>query len=305
MSATGERDPVKAIQKLAADLVDEAGFDGPPFDPALLASFRSVREVRQLAMSSAARLVPEAGGLVIEVNRDHSLGKQHFSVNHETSHTLMPTYSGGWVDDRETGTFPGNREEEALCDVGAAALLLDPRWLRPLALAAGPSIATLIQLANLFGASLQATVQQLALLDVWSCAFVLWEEGLRKAERVSPGQGHLPGLAVFRRPTTKLRVRNCYASSSFTRNGYFIPHNKSVPDTSSVAACCDIEPYTHGLEWFDLGKSTGTVQFQSENLNAPYRKGAELRRRVVSLLLPVDQRSTLHQPSASFPLESF
>lgn len=303
--ATGERDPVTAIQKLAADLVDDAGFDGPPFDPALLASLRSVREVRQLVMTSAARLVPEEGGLVIEVNRDHSMGKQHFSVNHETSHTLMPTYSGGWVDDPETGTFPSNLEEEALCDVGAAALLLDPRWLRPLALAAGPSIATLIELTDLFGASLQATVRQLAMLDLWPCAFVFWEEGWRKAQRIALDQPHLPELAVFGRPAAKLRVANCYASPSFSSSGCFIPDNKSVPDTSLVAVCCEFDPYTFGLELFDLGRGTAPVQLHSENWYAPYRKGVETRRRVISLLLPTGAQSMLDKMPATIRLESF
>ncbi len=174
---TGEPEPVAAVTKLAEALLDDAGFDGPPFAPEVLASFRGVRAVRRAPMAGAGRLLPEDGGLAIEVNEDHSPGKQNFTVDHEVVHTLMPSYRGQRIEDAETGTFVANLEEELLCDIGAAVLLLDPRLLRPLALEGGPSIRTLVDLAALFRASLEATARQLARLDVWPCAFVVWEEG--------------------------------------------------------------------------------------------------------------------------------
>jgi hypothetical protein len=256
-------------------------------------------------MIGAARLVPEGEALVIQVNQDHSLGKRNFSANHEISHTLMPGYSGERVDDQETGAFPSNREEEYLCDVGAAGLLLDSRWLGPLARQAGPSLTTLIDLAEAFGASLQATARQLAALDLWPCAFVLWEEGLRKAERVPPVQLLFPGLAAFGNPALKLRVANCYATSSFSKLGLFIPPNKSVSNSSLVAMCCDFEPHTQGVEAFDFGRSTGCVQLYCENWHAPYRMKTEIRRRIISLLLPLGDQSTASKPESTRYLESF
>ncbi len=172
---TGEADPVTAITTLAAGLIDEVGLTHPPFDPRILASFRDVREIRLTNMQGAARLVPDSNALVIEVNRNHSPGKQNFSADHEVVHTLLPTYTQRLVEDVVTGTFPVSSEEELLCDIGAATLLLDPRWLLPLASDAGPSLATLLSLAELFGASLEATARKLAELDVWPCAFVTWE----------------------------------------------------------------------------------------------------------------------------------
>lgn len=282
--ATGEDDPVAAIEKLAAGLIDDGGFAEPPFDPAILASFQGVREIRPLAMVSAARLVPERGGLVIEVNRDHSAGKRNFSVNHETTHTLVPTYTGQLVHDDETGTFSGSREEEILCDIGAAALLLDPRWLRPLAAEAGPSIATLIELGSLFNASLQATARQVAALDLWSCAFVFWEEGDRKADRISNGQTLIPGFAELGGPLLKLRVKASYVTRTF---GHFVALNKSVPDTSLVACCCENEPLTFGIEDIHLTTKGSQVRMCIESVHAPYRQRGAIRRRVISLLVPV------------------
>lgn len=303
--ATGEDDPVAAIEKLAAGLIDDGGFAEPPFDPAILASFQGVREIRPLAMVSAARLVPERGGLVIEVNRDHSAGKRNFSVNHETTHTLVPTYTGQLVHDDETGTFSGSREEEILCDIGAAALLLDPRWLRPLAAEAGPSIATLIELGSLFNASLQATARQVAALHLWPCAFVFWEEGDRKAERISNGQALIPGFAELGSPRQKLRVKASYVTRSF---GHFVANNKSVPDTSLIAGCCENEPLTFGIEDVLLSRSSGEARMYTENYHVPYRHQGAIRRRIISLLMPAE-RSGQRSASMAMPrmetLEAF
>jgi len=150
---TGARDPAVAISTLAENLLDEVGFDGPPFRPDILASFRGISDIRRHPMASAARLVPGDRGLIVEVNVDHSPSKQNFSIDHEITHTLLPTYSGQSVEDVVTGQFSLTSEEELLCDIGASTLLLDGRWLCPLARDAGPSLDTLFQLAETFGAS--------------------------------------------------------------------------------------------------------------------------------------------------------
>ncbi|MDP9367967.1 MAG: ImmA/IrrE family metallo-endopeptidase [Chloroflexota bacterium] len=285
----GEADAVAAMKKLAAELIDDAAFDQPPFDPAILASFRGMRQVRHRLMESAAWLVPERGGLVIEVNQNHPVGKQNLSVNHETCHILVPTYSGHLVDDVETGTFSDKgAEEELLCDIGGAALLLDERWLRSHALNAGPSLAALFHLAELFGASLQATALQLTELGLWPLAFVFWEEDFRKAERLTTTLPLLPGFEGVGRPTPKWRVKHVYVTSTFR---HFIPPNKSVSNDSLVAACGAGNQMTSGVENFDLGN--GIVRLYCENIHAPYRWGTTIRRRVISLLLPMKQASSL------------
>ena len=298
---TGESNPILAIEKLAANLIDDAGFDKPSFNPETLASFRGVSEVRRVAMASAARLLPEKGSLVIEVNESHSTGKQNFSIDHEVSHTLIPTYGNHCVDDIETGTFPIGSEEEMLCDLGAAALLLDPRWIRPLAHQAGPSIATLLSLAETFGASLEATARQLASLDVWPCAFVVWEDGLRKENRQRQNLQLLPGFEEFGKPQPKLRVRSSYATPSF---GHFVPQNKSVSETSLIAICSEQSPFTFGVEFLDLGKGSSTIRVYCENLFAPYTRSGTTFRRVISLLLPMGQESSQSNLVNVFQLEA-
>jgi hypothetical protein len=128
--AAEEADPAQAIAKLARDLIDETGIASPPFRPCVLASYRDVADVRRRPMRSAARLVPEDGKLYIDVNQEHSTGKQNFSADHEVVHTLFPTYTGQAVDDPETGLYWTGTEEEQLCDIGASRLLLDPPLAR-------------------------------------------------------------------------------------------------------------------------------------------------------------------------------
>lgn len=281
MEQTGESDPGRAIAKMTRDLVDEACLDEPPFDPRVLASFRRVQDIRPRLMSSAARLVPEGDKLFIDVNQDHSRGKRNFSIDHEVTHTLLPTYSGNAVDDADTGRFTAGPEAERLCDLGAANLLLDTRWLLPIALQAGPSMNTVFLAATTFDASLQASAFRLAEIGPWSCAFVVWEWRHKKGGRIPDGQPIMPGFEPLGRPKPKLRVACCYRSASFR---YWIPLNKSVDGDSLIAECCQSDARTWGEQTFDLGRET--ARLYCENAFVPYRRGGELRERVISLLLP-------------------
>jgi len=291
--ATGLADPIAGMQLLADRLLDEGGWDRPPAPPIILASFQGIHDVRLAAMQSAGRLVYRDGSLIIEINEEHSLGKRNFTAHHEVSHALLPTYTGQPVDDPETGTFSRGSEEELLCDVGAAALLLPPRWLRPDAVDGGPSISSLLDVASVFESSLEAAARQLAHLDCWPAAFVCWEEGYRKNERVAKSQVILPGLEGFGEPRPKWRVCRAYPTRSF---GNFVPANKSIEDTSLVAACCEADPFTWGVENIDLGKRP--LRMYCENYYAPYRKAGAIHRRVISLLMPaILQRGELALPS--------
>lgn len=278
VARTGILDPGAAITHLAMELLEETGINEPPFSPHILASFRGAR-VAERPIRSAARLFQENGSLVIEVNQDHSPGKRNFSVDHEVSHTLLPTYFRQPIDDEITGQFSVSSEEELLCDIGAAALLLPSNALRPRARDGGPSLQTLVDLAELFQASLQATARNLAELDLWPCAYVLWEEGYRKEERPLLGQPMLPIFEPLGKPLAKYRVSAVYASQSFP---YHVPFNKSVENESLVVACCSGGEPTSGMHLFDLGRRA--VELYCENVYAPYRSDGMVRPRIVSLL---------------------
>jgi Zn-dependent peptidase ImmA (M78 family) len=277
----GDTDAARAMQRRAQELLEEAEVTEPPFDLARVASYRGVRVIRQLPMSTDARLVPEVDGLAVEVNVSHTRGKRRFSIAHEVAHTLLPGYSGEAVYDDTTGSYAPANEDEALCDVGAATLLLDPRQLRKLASDADPTLATVLALANLFDASLQATASQLAALNVWRCAFVIWEKGYRKAEQPQQDAPLLPGLEAIGRVQPRLRVRVCYPSAGFP---HFIPSNKSAPFASIVVSCQTESRSVWGVETFDFGQ--GPVRLTCESLYAPYAAHGTMRERVLSIFLP-------------------
>jgi hypothetical protein len=276
----GETDAARAMQHRAQQLLDEAEATVPPFDLGRVASYRGVRTIRRVSMTNDARLIPEAHGLAVEVSRTHTRGKQRFSIAHEVAHTLLPGYSGGAVDDDTTGAYAPANEDEALCDVGGATLLLDPRRLRPYAAEGDPSLTNLAMLADLFDASLQATAAQIASLNVWPCAFVFWEEGYRKAEQPLRDAPLLPGLASIGAPQPKLRVRVCYPSADFP---HFIAWNKSAPATSIVVTCQRASSSLSTVEAFDFGQ--GPVRLGCESLYAPYMAQGTRRVRVISIFL--------------------
>jgi hypothetical protein len=138
-------DPEEAIRQLASTLIDEVAMGAPPFNPEILVSYRGVVAVRCLPMKEAARLIPSPAGFEIDVNADHTPGKQNFSIGHEVSHTFSAEFGAEEVKvDRETGAFNAKQEEEYLCDVGASTLLFDPRWFLPMASGLGVSPSAIL-----------------------------------------------------------------------------------------------------------------------------------------------------------------
>lgn len=278
-------DPELAMRKAASELLDRAGFSEPPFDPEILASFQGVARVLRLPIKEAARLVPSPNGLEIHVNTLHSVGRQNFSIDHETSHTFFPTY---WEKpttkiDKLTGTYTPHNEEEYLCDIGASQLLLDERWLRPRALEYGPSSASLSQLADDFGASLEATAVAIGRLSLWPCAVVFWEESLKPSQSKLKLQTILPGLEDMFKIDEELRARLFCAPPGFPIHLW---KYKSIPRDTSIYECLQSEDETEGRDL--IGDGRQCLKFYVCSKYIPYRVGEVTRRRVVSLLFPAE-----------------
>lgn len=122
---------------------------------------------------------------------------------------------------------------------------------------------------------------------------MFWEEGDRRADRISSGQTLIPGFAELGGPRLKLRVKASYVTRSF---GHFVANNKSVPDTSLIAGCCENEPRTFGIEDMHLTTKGSQVRMCIESVHAPYRQRGAMRRRVISLLVPVEGHSQRSAP---------
>lgn len=268
----------KAVDALLA----QAELSGPPLDLPLLGSFRSVRNIHSLVMMEAGRLVPEGAGYLIHVNRRHPEGKRRFTVAHEICHTFFKEALSSIQAsvDAATGLFDIRQEEEYLCDVGAGHMLLNPRWLVPMAQSRSASLDCLLEIGDECGTSIEATAFQLAQSGVWPCTFVFWEPGLRKAQRVPPGQAALPSLEAISHPTERLRVARAYGPDDLP----FVPDNKSVERDTMIYQALAARGRTEGEEVLHFGSRP--VKAYCESSYAPYHgTDGELVHRVISCVI--------------------
>jgi Zn-dependent peptidase ImmA (M78 family) len=280
VQSQGIANPEEAITSLCSALIDEAGSDGPPFTPEILASFRGVTAVKRIPIKEAGRLIPLNNGFEIEVNSSHTPEKQNFSIDHEICHTFFTEFGSRQIKtDLETGTFNIKREEEYLCDVGASALLFDSRWFRPLAIELGAASKSIFELSHQFKGSLEATARALCNLNLWPCAVVFWEESVKPSQKHLIYQNTLPGLEDIKDNLIKLRVRLSWHSPSFREVHYF-PKHKSAPDCGLVCACHKTQKATSGYEAVDAP----CQQLWMDSVYVPYRKDGSLHPRVMTVV---------------------
>lgn len=282
---TGVPDPVAAMVARADALLDDADVTGPPTPLEVLASFQGITGVERVAMRPSGRLVVAPGqGALIQINQDESQARQNFTIAHEIAHTLIPSFAAGprSVEDSQTGDYPQDDEEEHLCDIGASALLLPERWLRPAASAVPPSLGALERIARRFRASLEATARAVARLDLWPFALVIWEPGWRKKDR--PAEGQTPPIPPA------LRVSRAIAAPSF---GFYIPRNKSAPEGSSIHAAFTTQSPTRGQDWLTVGQRS--ARLVAESAYYALQQDGVVKPRVVSFLQHAPESGALDQ----------
>jgi hypothetical protein len=294
MRATGTSDPRDAMVHRALVVLREAEVKAPPIDLPMVASFQGVREIEAVVMPQAGRLVPRGDGLVIQVNADHTLGKRNFTIGHEIGHTFLPDYQARprLIEDLATGLYEHGSEEEHLCDIAAAELLMPMALFRPLAAARGFDLATVAELAQTFDASREATAIRLVETDLWPCALAIWHRSYKPAQRAQVGQPMFAGLE-WAAPEKMLRVRYAVASSRFGH--YLHPHLAAEPD-GCLVRCLAEGRVVYGEEQLKLRDRIATVYVMA----APvfFAGGGGEPCQVVSLLLS-DGRG--HSPRAIQP----
>ena len=231
-------------------------------------------------MKDAAIITPTDRGLRIFVNVSDSKGRQNFSICHEVCHTLFPHFlANPVVKDAYTGSFPIKNEEEWLCDFGASRLLLPPPLLKVKALEYGPSIRAVFNLADDFGASIEATAIAWSALNLWPIAVVIFEEGLKPSEMWKQQQLALPTMEEEMWVEPELRVSTTCVPRSL---GVFIPKHKSVGRDGAIYKALESQNESSGKDVLNL--RNGLVEVDTQSVYAPYRKDGVLQHRVVSLV---------------------
>ncbi len=281
MRTTGLADAREAMVQQVVALLDEVGIDEPPVDLRIVGSFERVKDIQSVVMPQAGRLVPDGSGFTIHVNAHHSHGKQNFTIGHEIGHILVPSYRARprLVDDMTTGAYDQVHEEEYLCDVAAAELLMPMALFRPRAAAVGFSLDAVVDLARLFHASREAVAIRLAQTDLWPSAVAVWHQAYKPTQQQALGQPTFVGME-WAAPQKELRVRYAVHSSAF---GHYLHRHLAAEADGCLANCFREGGVVSGVEQLELHKRlvsfqvvAGAVDFYGED--GPVRE-------VLSLLL--------------------
>ena len=120
-------DPVSVIQTKARETVVRAaenGWEGPPYDPFLLAELLGINVLPNDDVADA-RIVPTAEGLRIEFNPKRPHGRIRYSVAHEIAHTLFPDCAEAVRNRVPMADMRADAWQlELLCNIAAAEFLM-------------------------------------------------------------------------------------------------------------------------------------------------------------------------------------
>lgn len=246
----------------------------PPIDMAALASFRGIKisDERPL-LSDDAELV-SSGGLRIRLSRNRPITRQRFSIGHEIGHTFFPGFN-------ETVQCRKGKDQdwaeaddllESLCDVAAAEMLLPLPWFRDDAERLETTAAGLIELADKYVASLDATARRVVDLSDDACAaiFLDWALKPRQKGNYDDHQVWMFGMNPEEEAhaARTLRVRYSVVNAAFVRRySNVIPRHKSlgchVCEDAAIGAAADDE------EWLDLGSVHGRFRISALPIYTP------------------------------------
>jgi len=279
---TGIQDPELAVERQVCDLLGEAQVASPPVPLDLLASFRGVVAVEVLDMShSGVLLASDRHGFRIRIRAADPRGRRRFSIAHEITHLLIPSYHEHPVDkvDGLTGEFPAGDEEEYLCDVGATSMLLPEAMFRAECGRLRPSIESLFAVAEMFQSSIESTALRIDQLSVWPCVPVVWEWGMKPSQQTPEGQASLLGLAEAVPPREEFRVK----FHAGRRASVFFPRHRHAPGDSAMVAACTSGEEFKGESTFLIGERAAECYVEARLV--PYRDSqGDMRRRIVSLV---------------------
>ncbi len=155
-----ELDPEALILRLCRELLDEYPTDSGPTPLRVLGSIRCIRDIRYgpIATTSGCSglLAVEDGGYVVTLAEGEPSGRQHRSLAHEILHTLF----------RDVHPGPAGREEERLCELGAAELTMPAARVTQFMDRRGPvGFDVVNEVAQEFGVTTDAAARRLVELS--------------------------------------------------------------------------------------------------------------------------------------------
>lgn len=216
------KDPIQLVERHADQLRSAAEQHELPVDVDLIASFHGVKAHRRPSEFAGRIYADERGQLVMDLNSSDNRNRQRFTCAHELIHLAFPGFrkeARYRMDVQAAGANSPNSEEEYLCDLGAASLLMPLETLGPYSLEDG--LQAVESLSEDAAVSLEAAGNRLAALSDRPAAFLVFAFGHKPADRP----------ALRRGEQVPMRLRLSYATTG--RLEAYLPRFKSV-DVDSV-----------------------------------------------------------------------
>lgn len=264
-----DRDPEKAIAAYAKKLLRDASQSALPIEVEAIASLKGVRR-RVGEHDFAGRIYVEPDGqLVMDLNATHNENRQRFTCAHELMHTGFPDFEEEerYRLDTTVGTNPINREEEYLCDLGAAELLM-PAELVADDYRLGAGIGAIKALSRIAQVSFEAAGNRLATLSDEPAIFLVFEYCHKPADQ----------RALRRGEKVKKQVRLRYARCAHL--GLYLPRFKSAPTDSVIARAYRSGMLERGIGELPGAEGAGTFLIEAK------RFGSNDRQRVLAVARP-------------------
>lgn len=232
-----DTEPESIVRNLAEKVLAETGSTRLPIDVEGIASFLGIK--RRLGdFPFAGRIFAEPNGqLVMDLTKNDRDERRRFTCGHEVAHTWFPGFKREHryrVDQKVGNNDPRRAEEEYLCDLGAAELLM-PRSLVRDSYSARDGLDDLEQLASDARASLEASGNRLIELADGPAVFIVLELGHKPADRPALRRGV---------PVPK-RLRIKYARTA--NLNLYVPRFKSVPEDDVIWDAFESDSIVRGL----------------------------------------------------------
>jgi hypothetical protein len=282
---TGKRNAIDGVIQIAEELTRLCGLTHPAHHIDRLASWQSAK-IQSVSMKEAGQLIPTGRSdfeYLIQVNDAHPQARQNFSACHEIGHTLLSEMDDDFLQhhDAETMCWDEEAEEEFLCDVAAAELLMPRREFIPRLRGCEMRIEAIAELATEFGSSLEATALNLVRAEVDDVAVIVWELGRRKSQ-----EQEIQTLQLWEEedsfgPVSSLyRIKFAWACGQMCE--YWFPHNKSIEEDSLIYKAARTALSVSGPQKLPIGQGR-THTFFTQSQSFPIWREGELQKRVFTL----------------------
>jgi Zn-dependent peptidase ImmA (M78 family) len=269
--------PEDLVRNYAHYLLREAGVYRLPIRlNAIRQHFNFLVHYRQLPQEDRGCITDE---LCIYLNAADRPTVRQFTLAHEFMEVLFFALKEGAADDwMSDSLFEAlQKRKEALCDAGAAELLMPLPLFRAFVSQSPISLQWAQQIAAYCKLSLTAILRRIVETGLSPLALVIWRYKHSPNEFVPSrsGQGNLFGSMMVMDPPKKMRVDRWFISPGLE---LYIPREKSVPLTSSIYRAFVEGVATADSEEIDLVGIQGRYFVES----LPYNVTGE--RQVLSLI---------------------